>query len=1524
MAQATEALEIRNEIPLSISISNKRIFKPLEVAAYEPGVVAKLTFLVPQMGGSDFWIFKSSLPPIVTIDYATLLRTISANHSTHIQQFLKDLPTLKEQGSNELRVTNDTWYLAEAWLLDRTGPRLMGRIGPHGTWQHPARPFQIWHFRTLSGLTLDMWAHPHPELEPERLPPFHVKITTGFMDAWRAYQQRPVQSKDKRGLGPLRLIGERRASTPGKDDQLFISASTVRVDISKEPFNGLENREVRDVEIAGSFLRWSGSNRILSGYYGQNNAADIRSLSIFCDRMEVADRLHFPRTNVTIYARELVFTGSGRIDTTPLPYPGRAESEYLVEDPNDPIDATAGTKPKVPATASGTPTYKARDGRKGEPAGNVTLHVEEARFIDDGLRERWPGDPHIRFILEGGKGQQGEAGGLEGYVPGDGRPAKYGPLAVITPDTVARLFEEKTKLKCWQFRWPGDVDGPGKITNWPGQNGESVVSVSIFAIDVWGTWLRKLYLPSNADWNKSINQADMIDTNNSVKGCLGRNAYAGGWPGEGGDGGNLEIETEKDFDLASLRNAGAMGDSTLPVQGDEVRQQPVHVQLMIYSKEPRSHGTPNIWTENRSGGQGRLGPGRAAQPDPASLTPAKYSGWGPGYDKADGYKVDGYVVDLQNQFFETRLNKAKYGERRMTKRASLSWAHPAAMTAVLSYARTAFRNGFRDDAASALAPYQAAAVLQADALAQCGAEVRMAFASIVSLANNLALNVDYYGNPPGWVPRLNALSNLGALKTVRNAAYGTYYFADKMLRDAEELEDVRETAVLAKEALTAEMTVAKALLQKAYDQMPAAIDKLNAAQKLATGVEGEIVALRKEAIALSVDKVMVQRFVSAALQMVDGVAKALPVGQPFLGLAGSVFGAAAKIDWNAEKPLETGSAAIAHLSGQVSTFVADKGEAVAMTVTGELHGRATASESLVTQLTREQEDTAKAPAEAVVAAEVKWQDLKSAELLQVEQQIKVTTDAITAIKAAKSDDPDAQTASDFLSALNKQRELLARKQMAPLQKELVDYRKQQFELINRAQLVAKIQNDALKAQAAKTSSADVPPTLAEKLTAATRRSEDQKALIARKEATAKKTMTQLEGLGTGLALVGDAIISAATPITDDDPTVQRLADRMLVENEALRAAGQRFTKQLKACLAEKQLAVSDLMRWQKQATTSLATVTRNLATMSELSKQRQSIDIGLNPAAKAYLKETRDAAKDILAESIYWFVKSYQYEFLRDVPDSFFNFDTWAAELQKQERTRLTEQAARAAALPAVQGAAVTRAPKILLSKEDFEAIGDGVFKAEQLKLGAALLAERQKRGPSPEGEYLDCVLQRTDQPQDPWDHRQNEMLDALEQGEAVFDFVLDFRKGSYGWNHARVAQVKLVKLDVEASESTLSLTFRVEQRGDAVIARKDAGEDRQFYRFRPSRNDDPIGWTFVYNHQKRKSGSGITTPPTPDPLGDVAGDLLNSKMTFQEYQPALFSDYVIRITDLYGADGKRKGLTTIRELAMTVFLTGG
>ncbi len=473
-------------------------------------------------------------------------------------------------------------------------------------------------------------------------------------------------------------------------------------------------------------------------------------------------------------------------------------------------------------------------------------------------------------------------------------------------------------------------------------------------------------------------------------------------------------------------------------------------------------------------------------------------------------------------------------------------------------------------------------------------------------------------------------------------------------------------------------------------------------------------------------------------------------------------------------------------------------------------------------------------------------------------------------------------------------------------------------MIDQAQKAAKVKNALLKKEAGKTPTADLPPSVAQQLVAATRQSEDLKTKIAAKEATAKETMSQLENLGTGLAMVGNAIMTMATPITDDDPIVQRLANELLVSDPTLRAAGEAFAKRLQDLLADKKQAVAELMRLQQLATSSLDTVTRNLGTMTQLSRHRQSIDMGLDPTATAYLKETRDAAKDALAELIYWFVKSYQYESLEDVEDSFFNFDTWRSKLQEQEKLK---QASATPASTATQGAVVTRAPRVLLSKADLETVGDAVFKAEQFKLGANLLAKRQTRAPSDQGKYTDCVLRRTDNPITDWEKRQNEMLHALGQGELVFDWVRDFEKGSDAWNDARVVQVKFVKLDIDASDDNLSLTFRVEQRGDMVIAKK-VGTERQFFMFQPGSHDDRVGWKCTYNHQERKTDSGITASKSDDPLAGVAKEMLSPNLTFQEYQPALFSDYAIRITDLYGSNGKRKGLTAIDGLNLMVFLS--
>jgi hypothetical protein len=313
--------------------------------------------------------------------------------------------------------------------------------------------------------------------------------------------------------------------------------------------------------------------------------------------------------------------------------------------------------------------------------------------------------------------------------------------------------------------------------------------------------------------------------------------------------------------------------------------------------------------------------------------------------------------------------------------------------------------------------------------------------------------------------------------------------------------------------------------------------------------------------------------------------------------------------------------------------------------------------------------------------------------------------------------------------------------------------------------------------------------------------------------------------------------------------------------------------------------------------------------MTELSRQRQSLDRGLDPSVLGYLKECRERAREALAVSIYWFVKSYQYEYLSDVEDSFYNFDSWTEKLRELEKTK--------------QGATLT--------KDDFERIGNEVFEAECQNLGQRLLARRQKRGEKKSLAYP-CVLERHAIPSGGQklgerEIRDNELLDSLEKGEATFNLIKDFKIGSETFNDARVVDVVLTDFTVKSSDATLVLTIRIEQSGDLIIANNEPDEGKRvFYVFRPGRGDDPIYWEFAYAHSKRKLNTKGIDPSST--TGTKISE--NAKALFgagghevKEYNPSLLSDYKVRLTDLY-VNGVRKDLKVIDRVEMTATLVQG
>jgi hypothetical protein len=1471
-----------------------------------------------------------------------------------------------QKWQNFVNVTNNSGQAAKVYLLEAAREYQLAELNNGQTWKTEVELGWTFQCRNQSDEMIGMTvvaAAGDPSFDncTETL-----VLTETFLDEWRLYKARQAKPKVVVPVGPARLIGAKRQSTPPPTDPMFITASTVREDfvpeaftdpanmVVRQSFNGLANRVVRDVEIAGPTLLWSAGNPALAPYHGRN-ASDIRTLTICADRMEVDTELLFPRTNVIIHARELVFNQGGSINTTPLPHAAtHARSPYLTVDLDD------RTNHGIPTDENGEPTYRAADGADGEPGGDITLCVRRITLPDDRFGK--PDMKTPRFICRGGKGQAAEPGRLRKYEALGGAAKVYGKTSPILAEQLKQKLKQVSLIGPYEpeYRWPGEVAKPEDIPidqfwieDFQGHRSklaasarnplrsdtppdqQTVVRATIRTFDMTtsGTrnWDEHLYfLPGTTAvepwWSRWV--AD------------GRGAYPGGWPGEGGKGGTVTsvlASAAVEAGICDMR-AGEHGDPTPPVAAmappgpNPAYDMLIEITRKLHPSDPPLSKRPSVTLRDISGRKGLNAPG------------CKYQSEGkPGdqfFENATGQRADNNT----GTGFAVKVRPYKNGGRNndqmpnnLGKSNDLSWLHPAALTATVGYARMAYRNGHREQAATAIEPYYRLILDERKVASPVDPDVRLARTAVLSMQNSLEQNLDYYGNPPGWVPRLDALTNLKLLENTREAAYETFYFADKMLSDYEAFENTNALSKRMSDALTKDINEARGVLGEAYRKMPEVLRQLDETQQDFSPIETAIVELRNKAIAANKDKVMVQRFVSAALTLVGGVAKGLPIGQPFLGAAGGALGSIGEFDWNAAKPLDSARSAFASLGGKITTFVQNKQTEVEEAVTRDLVAAVAGKESKLTLLTRAVEDEEAAREELTKAAETAAQQFMNDERENLASLIAETETAIAAAKnrpkteaptgdgqtgaSAPTDTPSMTPADSFLEALKKQRTLVsssANKMRGRLQRQLVLYQRQQAELEEQRRIVLRQGDDEIKRVAKKLQFSKVRELKA------TRDVEDTTAKVEARKQAAGALMTNLGGLGEGLTEVGGAVVSMLTPVSDEDPDVVRLAEQMMNTDPEMRAAGKRLTDSLKAVTQRKKAKVSELIYWQRRANTSLAAITGGLATQAALSRQRQSLAGVLNPSVKEYLRQTRERAKDALAESIYWFVKSHQYENLRDVDDTFYNFDSWTELLQNQELAKLKGLAkVRSPAITEAEAQAEAQAarPRYLLSAEDFKKVGNDVFKAEVQHIGQAMLGERQKHGVPMTGKYMGCVWERTPRPNTDEKKYANLMLDNLEQGQVVFNFVRDFNKGSLDWDDARVVSVKLKELALQTAEDNLSLTVLIEQLGDMTIAQTAGGERTRFV-FRIGRDDQPIGWRYNYNHNDRRNNSGLTGRTTEAKLDESIKALVNSQIEFREYHPALFSDYRIRFTDIYKGDGKTKKSFTINRLEMDVELS--
>lgn len=574
---------------------------------------------------------------------------------------------------------------------------------------------------------------------------------------------------------PYQIISE-NIPAPDPTDDSYLSV-TITPSTSAQSFNG-EQQTVNQIEISGMHVTTAGTDNVLASLSGQLN---IESLTIYADVLEIDQLLTLPQTNVTIYARELIFSGSSaQIVTTP---------QFVQNTP-------AATDP----------------GDKGLTGGSVVLNIGQFTAQNGAT---------TAFNLTGAAGQPGGPG--------------ITPLVNTMPGT------------------PFDPFYPEGGPSSSGFGGSNVVYYTYSYDDS----------EDSPPENESQTQGTQAWPGN------GGNATPAGVPGDGGDGGALTTAVDIIAQAGSgfiVQPGGASGPQAASTPGGPAGT-PNPAYWQIYSYEYHGgcqQGSPNISWSNPSES---FGPGA----DATSPLPANPTG-NPG-----AYTVSGS--------------------------AAYSWLHPYNLNVALRYIRDAYLNGYLNLAQQTLTAYDQALTAYTSPPADYQVAFSQAAQTIVGLQNRLSANLDYFGNPAGWVPMLSFQSNLAIYQAEVQASIAQLYLAYRINAAATTTQAAANMLATGIAQLQAEISTAMQAFAAADSELPAINAQIsNVSTQLGTLQTG-LNTLQQQLLQEAQQDVEEEHEALFFVRVLAGIAQLFPIGQPELGAIGSGLDIISNIDTS--QPLGT-------------------------------------------------------------------------------------------------------------------------------------------------------------------------------------------------------------------------------------------------------------------------------------------------------------------------------------------------------------------------------------------------------------------------------------------------------------------------------------------------------------------------------------------------------------------------------------------------------------------------------------------
>jgi hypothetical protein len=236
--------------------------------------------------------------------------------------------------------------------------------------------------------------------------------------------------------------------------------------------------------------------------------------------------------------------------------------------------------------------------------------------------------------------------------------------------------------------------------------------------------------------------------------------------------------------------------------------------------------------------------------------------------------------------------------------AANAWVHPLQLEAVLRYARDAFLAGVRDAVSNLLTPYEHALSLPLPIASNAGlpwvegeaARWTAAQAEVAGMLHRLRNQLDYFGNPAGYMPFLSLQATLRLYDIETRDAVRTLLLASWVQDVSNQQQSSANAIGSALDELNKDSERVADQLVQAEKKMESLDQQMGSLEQRLETLGNDLGKLKTELFAEAFQNEQTKALIKGSIKIAAAICQVVPVGQPVLGTIGDLANIASDID----------------------------------------------------------------------------------------------------------------------------------------------------------------------------------------------------------------------------------------------------------------------------------------------------------------------------------------------------------------------------------------------------------------------------------------------------------------------------------------------------------------------------------------------------------------------------------------------------------------------------------------------------